>query len=175
MLYLRRFGRRVKGWFLSLVVVVQGWFKSLRFAARMRNYGLDAHYIREAFNYLAELDLDELREVKGYKGAGRLLLYGCGNMVKIRQEILSAPADVPEAERTWNRLYELTIQDNWNGQIYAHEWRSTTRKVKLEYGSEVESHWWEIYRSGRTVEAQATGKMIYYLRMLYGDKPELET
>lgn len=62
-----------------------------------------------------------------------------------------------------------TMQQQWGGQLYAAEWLNEVRKVRMEGGVEVETHWHEIYRSGRHIN---NPEFVVLLRQLYGEGPK---
>lgn len=165
----RRVLRAVQNFFIDLWQSIKGLWRSVIYFLRMRRFGLSERYVREAFSYLVDLDIGELAVVEGYAGIGRLKLKAWGNEVHILHE--NEDADEPGK---WNRVYEVIIGE-YDGRLYASEWRAVNRIVTMEYGSKIETHWWVFFRTGRVVDPQSTSRLCYYLRMIYGEKPEVET
>jgi hypothetical protein len=167
-LLVRRAIRRIKGWFWSIVYAMVSAWKWVGYALTMRTLGASEQYIREAFSYLAQLDIDE------FVDAGRLKIKCWGNEVHIVHHI---PVSVsPESHIQGDFLYvtplkyECVITENWNRQLIVHEWRDVQREVSLEYGSKHKTNWYEVFRSGRHVQNLT---FVKYLRELYGEGPNV--
>lgn len=131
--------RRVRGWLLI------PWFW-LTYKIRMYRLGIDERFISEAFAALAELEVNEFMKVELFN----FEFLGWGNTVHIRQE---------------RSNYQFIMSQNAERQIYIQEWREATRKVMLEYGAQHETHWWEVYRSGRWIHSTS---FVPFLEILYG-------
>lgn len=174
MLFLRRLVRRTKGAFWSAYYAVLYAYKNLSYRRKMRLYGIDESYIRRAFQYLVELAISELKEVQGFPAKGRLMMLAHGNMLQIKHEVFSSPADDPDREPTWNRLYEAVLNENGAGQLYLHVWSPELREVKMEYAVTHKTHWHEHFRTGRLVNPEETKKFLAYLKKLYGEGPKNE-
>lgn len=174
MLYLRRAFRRTKGAFWSAYYAVLYSLKYLHYKRLMQVFDIDEAYIRQAFQYLCELGISELKEVEGFPDKGRLMMFAHGNMLHLKHEVFTAPADVPEQEPTWNRLYEAVLNENGQGQLYLHVWSDIQREVKMEHGLIHKTNWHEHFRTGRTVDFKETHRFLWYLRKLYGDGPKNE-
>lgn len=111
----------------------------------MWKLGVSEAYIRESFSALCELDVDEFKEVPH---THRIEFKAWGNEVHIKAQ-----------------GYECVIKEGIGGCIYVDEWRTETRMVKMEFGSEHETHWHEVYRTGKHIES---ARFVHYLRLLYG-------
>lgn len=164
MLFLRRASRRIKTAFWSCWYVVFYAFKALRFRYLMSQYAYSEKYIRQAFRYLVELGVDELRVVEGFPTEGRLSMYAVGNMLQLKHEV--------ERDGKWERWYEAVLNENAAGQLYLHVWNDKKRVVNMEYGAKFETNWYEPFRTGRSVEPNETGKFLWYLTRLYGEGPK---
>jgi hypothetical protein len=171
-LYLRRLGRRIKGHFWSIVYFFQGIWKRLQYERHMRALSLSEKYIREAFSYLACLDIGEFVVVQGFPNllpTERVEMKCWGNEVHIKHIVNMGPkGEIPTP------VYEFILKESWGGKLYCHEWRKEEREVRMEFGACFKTHWFEIYRSGKFIDPPATVRMNWYLRKIYGDGPNKE-
>lgn len=178
---LRSFGRRLNGLYWDTVYFFANIPKWVRFKVKLRKLGVSEKYIREAFSYLAQLDL------KDFVPAGRLMFYGAGNFVHVKRpgwsiefipnpnihgnqvyllpEVKGKFESPTDAVKIANQGYEFTITDNDKGQIIVHRWAPDTVHINVQ-GYDFKNNWEEVYRTGRLVKDVA---FVEYLKELYGD------
>lgn len=159
MLLLRRTGRRIKGFFGSLRYHFVRFVQNVRFHFRLWRLGSSERYIRRAFSYLAQLDMDDW-----YKTNDGLRIKAAGVEVHIIDEKKSADPKHPTLLRV--KKYEFVLFQDHNFDLVVHEWRDQTRPIAMEIGPAHETHWWEIFRSGCRVDNL---KFLPYLTKLYGE------
>ena len=97
---LRSFGRRINGLYWDFIYMLRNIPKWIRFKYQIKKLGVSEKYIREAFSYLAQLDL------KDFVPAGRVFLFGAGNLVHVKH--YTSYVEASEVQR----IYEFTVTDN---------------------------------------------------------------
>lgn len=136
------------------------WFT---YRLTMWRLGISEEYIRTAFSALTEMDLDEFKKIEGRD----IELKAWGNEVHIRRlgTHWAPGAEIYQGKR--GILYECVIKEGIRKDVYVDEWRKETREVTLEYGAKHQTHWWEVYRTGRWIRST---RFVDYLKILYGEK-----
>lgn len=151
MLYLRRAVRRIKGWFWSLWYAITAPFLWARFRYQMRGTGLSERYVWKAFTYLAGLDM---RDPMHADLDGRHLeIFGAGFYLELQDRANG---------------FHATLQQTAPRRLVIQLWRPTKRAVTID-GFKGDTHWWEVYRTGRRVDVDGLTEVHNVLRELYGD------
>lgn len=148
-------------------VAVKVFLSWLTYRVAMFRWGASDQYIREAFSYLA--CLDTALESDSFLLAGNIEFSTCGSLVHLRVRSQSLNNENATFLRHEDYLYECIIKEGIGGVVYVDEWRPETRFVKLELGFQHETHWFEVYRSGKHIQNPT---FVYYLRKLYGGGPD---
>lgn len=138
----------------TLIDFLKNWFGNLAFLYMAWRQKIDHAYIRSAFHYLAQLDMEDRKQL-----SATLWLFARGNHVELA-----------------GRNSRFTLNENIKGEIYIHEWRD-----KPEYVSQGDNNftpkvqWREIYRSNKHVKnPEAVKNAIFLIREVYGDGPKRE-
>lgn len=159
---LRRFGRRINAAYWDLRYFFANIPKLIAFKYKIKKLGVSEKYIAEAFSYLCQLDLTRV-----VNAGPRIRLDAAGNFVHIWRM-----PDNADYVRGGFVEDEITITDNDKGQIIVHRW-SKEEQQGMTDGYQFQTHWEEIYRTGRLIKDIA---FVEYLKELYGDgkyKPDL--
>lgn len=170
MLLVRRTARRIKGSFWGLVYGAIGIAKALRYRWQLLRLGVSESYIREAFSYLAQLNVSD--RVAREKGVKLRLVRAMGLEVHVQEERLIFEAKA--CGESWGKVYEFVLFQDHNGQLVVHEWREETRVLDMgwnEFSRKHETHWWEVFRSGSFIHST---RFVEYLKKLYGTGPDAE-
>lgn len=126
-------------------------------------------YIREAFSYLTELDLDDFVFIPQLG----VELKAWGNEVHIkvrrRKPVLSSSDDGQHWLTDEDYSYQCVIKEGIGRCVYVDEWRAETRNVTLEFNSVHSTHWWNVYRTGCFIKST---RFIDHLKTLYGEGPQ---
>lgn len=138
--------------FLNVIIV------RLKYRWAMWRKAASEQYIREAFSYLTELDLDDFVLIPEHG----IELKAWGNEVHIKVRNLSFANGYS---------YQCVIKEGIGRCVYVDEWRKKTREVILEFGSKHETHWWNVYRTGCFITST---RFIDYLKILYGGGPNVQ-
>lgn len=155
---LKRQLRRVKGYCWSFLYTLRLSWVYILYRCRLWREGESERYIREAFSYLVQLDLDDWHTV-GLPEGYRLKFTCLGDGIHL---FYSEPS----------RTYECVVFESrfttGRPQIVVHEWREREREVRLEWDSLHKTHWFEVFRSGKTCESV---KFVTLMRFIYGKCP----
>lgn len=101
--------------------------------------------------YLAGLDMDDPMF------AGPIEVFGSGFFLEIK-DTGASPS-------------HFTVQQVGRKSLQAYEWRQEEREIKMEFGTSTRTHWWEIYHTSQSLDINGVGRLLRYLKMLYGDGP----
>lgn len=168
---LRRIDRRLRGALWAVYYAVTGFFRRIFFRIRLLRLGASEAYIREAFSYLAQLNIDEFYCAQS--GTVKLFVRACGLQVHIIETAMEFSGDFTGVGASKHRLYEFVLFQDHNGQLVVHEWRDETRVEYQgwnEFGKSFTTHWWEVFRSGSKVMSL---RFLPYIQQLYGDGVEV--
>lgn len=147
MLLVRRTVRRAKGLFWGFCHFWTNLWKTLDYRMRMHALGVSEKYIREAFNFMVELNIEN------YEADGMIIVRAAGMELHLKDH---------------RNNYEFVLFQDHNGQLVVHEWQKETRRLSFgwnEYSKHHDTHWFEVFRSNRLV---ASLRFIDCLKRLYG-------